>query len=184
VEEERKAETVEYSWAGETARNVGTVVHRWLQRIGQDEMRGWEAERVRGLAPRLRVELAWRGVLAEDLDAAVARATEALARAVTDPRGRWVLGPHERGASEYRITAIVDGVRRRLVMDRVFTESRGERWIVDFKTGSHEGAEVEAFLDRERERYSGQLRGYASALGGAPRLGLYFPLIPGWREVD
>jgi len=27
------------------------------------------------------------------------------------------------------------------------------------------------------------LRRYARALGGEARLGLYFPLIPGWREV-
>jgi RecB family exonuclease len=94
-----------------------------------------------------------------------------------------VLGPHAQAASEYRVTAIVDGVRRRLVMDRVFTDAGGCRWIVDFKTGRHEGAAVEAFLDRERERYAGQLRAYAAALGGGPRLGLYFPLIPGWREV-
>ncbi|MCM2329036.1 MAG: UvrD-helicase domain-containing protein [Lysobacter sp.] len=183
ADDERKSETVEFSWVGETARHVGTVVHRWLQRIGQDEMRGWNAERVRSLAPRLRVELQWRGVLGADLDEAIGRALGALAQAVSDPRGRWVLGPHPQAASEYRFTAIVKGARRRLVMDRVFTETGGERWIVDFKTGRHEGASVDAFLDSERDRYAGQLRTYAAALGGASRLGLYFPLIPGWREV-
>ena len=184
AEDERKPETVEFSWVGETARHVGTVVHRWLQRIGQDEMRGWDAERIRRLAPRLRGELQWRGVLGADLDEALARALGALAQAVTDPKGRWVLGVHAQAASEYRVTAIVDGRRRRLVMDRVFTDAESGRWIVDFKTGPHEGAAVEAFLDSERERYAGQLRAYAAALGGGPRLGLYFPLIPGWREVE
>ncbi len=184
AEDERKPETVEFSWVGETARHVGTVVHRWLQRIGQDGMRGWDEQRIRELAPRLRGELQWRGVLVADLDEAVARSREALAQAVSDPKGRWVLGPHAQSASEHRVTAIVKGARRRLVMDRVFTAAGGERWIVDFKTGRHEGASVEAFLDSERERYAGQLRAYAAALGGAPRLGLYFPLIPGWREVD
>lgn len=184
AEDERKAEALEFSWVGETARHVGTVVHRWLQRIGQDGMRGWDAERIGALAPRLRGELKWRGVLGSDLDEALARAQGALAQAVSDPKGRWVLGPHAQAASEYRVTAIMDGVRRRLVMDRVFTEADGCRWIVDFKTGRHEGAAVEAFLDRERERYAGQLRAYAAALGGSPRLGLYFPLSPGWREID
>jgi ATP-dependent exoDNAse (exonuclease V) beta subunit len=184
AEDERKPDTVEFSWVGETARHVGTVVHRWLQRIGQDGLRGWDERRIRELAPRLRGELQWRGVLAADLDGAVARSRDALTQAVSDPKGRWVLGPHPQSASEHRVTAIVKGARRRLVMDRVFTAAGGERWIVDFKTGGHEGAFVEAFLDSERERYAGQLRAYAAALGGAPRLGLYFPLIPGWREVD
>jgi hypothetical protein len=56
---------------------------------------------------------------------------------------------------------------------------------VDYKTSTHEGAGVEAFLDSERERYAEQLRGYANALAGRGRvrLGLYFPLLGGWREL-
>lgn len=182
--EEREEEALEFSWADETARHVGTVVHRWLQRIAQDELRGWDEARVRALAPRVRGELRSRGVLAAELEGACARAVAALAQALADPKGRWVLGPHPQSASEYRVTAVVDGGRRRLAMDRVFTDARGERWIVDYKTGRHEGAAVEDFLDRERRRYSAQLRRYAAALGGEARLGLYFPLVPGWREED
>jgi hypothetical protein len=39
--EGREEEQIEFSWAGETARHVGTVVHRWPQRIAkelQDEL--------------------------------------------------------------------------------------------------------------------------------------------------
>jgi hypothetical protein len=57
---------------------------------------------------------------------------------------------------------------------------------VDYKTGTHEGADVEAFLDREQERYRGQLEQYAALMRGTDsrplRLGLYFPLLNGWRE--
>ncbi|HZA97071.1 MAG TPA: hypothetical protein VE421_13115, partial [Burkholderiaceae bacterium] len=71
---------------------------------------------------------------------------------------------------------------RRIVLDRTFVDGQGARWIIDYKTGTHEGADVEGFLDRERLRYSGQLDLYARALGGAAQLGLYFPLLNGWRE--
>jgi hypothetical protein len=54
---------------------------------------------------------------------------------------------------------------------------------VDYKTSSHGGADVEAFLERERGRYTDQLARYARALGDVDRLGLYFPLLAGWREV-
>jgi ATP-dependent exoDNAse (exonuclease V) beta subunit len=72
-----------------------------------------------------------------------------------------------------------EGVRS-YVMDRVFRDPDGALWIVDYKTSRHEGADVDAFLDRERERYAPQLDAYASAVGGAKR-GLYFPLLSGWR---
>jgi len=83
-----------------------------------------------------------------------------------------------------RMCVVEEGRVRLVVMDRVFAGPGGERWIVDYKTGRHEGARGEAFLDRERDRYADQLRRYARAMGGDPRLGLYFPLVPGWREVD
>jgi len=31
------------------------------------------------------------------------------------------------------------------------------RWIVDYKTGTHEGGDLEEFLDREQERCRAQL---------------------------
>jgi hypothetical protein len=46
----------------------------------------------------------------------------------------------------------------------------------------HEGGDAEAFLDSEQERYRGQLETYAEALDPGARLGLYFPLVPGWRQ--
>jgi ATP-dependent exoDNAse (exonuclease V) beta subunit len=168
---------------GETARNVGTVVHRWLQRIADDGLAGWDAARIAAADGAVRRELAARGVRAADLDAAVARALGALRSAITDARGRWLLGPHPYALSEQRLTAVVDGGVRRLVVDRVFRDAAGARWIVDYKTSTHEGADPEGFLDRERERYGAQLARYAQAIGGGHRLGLYFPLLQGWREA-
>jgi len=64
----------------------------------------------------------------------------------------------------------------------------GIRWVVDFKTSTHEGGNLETFLADEVRRYEGQLRRYAylaRQLGSEPvRAGLYFPLLGAWREVD
>ena len=73
-----------------------------------------------------------------------------------------------------------DGIRN-YVIDRLFRDAAGERWIVDFKTSRHEGAGLHAFLDEQRTRYEPQLNAYAAAFDKA-RLGLYFPLLRGWRE--
>jgi ATP-dependent exoDNAse (exonuclease V) beta subunit len=180
----RSLQAIEYSWAGETARRVGAVVHRWLQRFADDALAGWDAARIEAVRARVRGELAVRGVRAAELEAATARALAALRGAIADERGRWVLGPHPFAAAEHRLTAVDGGAVVRLVIDRLFETRDGERWIVDYKTSAHEGADREGFLDREQSRYAPQLERYARALGGARRLGLYFPLLAGWREID
>jgi ATP-dependent exoDNAse (exonuclease V) beta subunit len=185
----RAQDDIEYSWAGETARHVGSVVHRWLQRIAEDELQGWSAQRIANMGDIFSNELAERGVEAAQLAAASERVAKALATALDDPRGRWLLGPQRDARNEYRLTALIDGERRRLVIDRTFTDAEGKRWIVDYKTGVREGADVEGFMQQEQERYRAQLERYARALTqgaltqGAPAmLGLYFPPLAGWRE--
>ena len=181
-------DALEFSWAGETARHVGTVVHRWLQRIAEDGAAGWDEPRIAALVPAIRAALAAQGVGNGELDDAVARATRALARCVADTRGRWILGPRSEARSEWRLTGVSGGRLASIVIDRSFVDDEGARWIIDYKTSVHEGADVEAFLDNERERYRGQLERYAALLqaGGAQRilLGLYFPLLGGWREWE
>ena len=48
------------------------------------------------------------------------------------------------------------------------------------------GGQVEAFLDQEQERYRDQLERYADIIRRIDdrpvRVGLYFPLLKGWRE--
>jgi ATP-dependent exoDNAse (exonuclease V) beta subunit len=168
---------IEFVWVGETRRHAGTVVHRWLQRIAEDALEGWTRTRIGRLRARFLAELRQCGVPAAELERAAKQVAGALANAIEDERGRWVLGPHPAARSEHRLRT----PERRLVVDRVFTDASGARWVVDFKTGTHSGTDLEGFLDRERERYRPQLERYAAALG-ATRRGLYFPLLKGWRE--
>ena len=75
-----------------------------------------------------------------------------------------------------------------IVIDRTFVDAAGTRWIIDYKTGVHAGGEVDAFLDQEQQRYFPQLTRYANILQTMEnrpiRLGLYFPLLGGWREWE
>jgi len=182
----RAQDEIEFSWVGETARHVGSVVHRWLQRIAEGGLQGWGAKRVETLRTIFSVELAARGVAERELGAATRRVVSALAHAVSGQRGRWLLGPQQDTHNEFRITATINGDRMDLVIDRLFRDADGKLWIVDYKTSSHEGADVEDFLDREQRRYRAQLERYAALmrrLDDRPiRLGLYFPLLGGWRE--
>ena len=131
-----------------------------------------------------RGKLGGRGVAEGELDWAADRVLVALANSIGDEKGRWLLGPHERAYSEHRLVAVVDGERRRLVIDRLFVTRAGEQWVVDYKTSAHEGADVEGFLALQQERYAQQLQRYVDALGRKARRGLFFPLLSGWREWE
>ena len=176
---------VEFDWATETARHVGTVVHRELQRIARDGARPAPADP--RLHRRWHDELAELGVPRDLRGGAVERVAQALERTLAHDRGRWLLRADHRGsATELALTGRVNGEILRVVIDRTFVDADGVRWIVDYKTSRHEGAGLEEFLDREQERYRPQLERYATfmrRLGPETvRLGLYFPLLAAWRE--
>ncbi len=176
---------VEFDWASETARHVGTVVHRELQRIARAGLATEAADA--GVRRRWHDELAELGVPAVLRAAAVERVATAVRRTLAHERGRWLLdATHRESATELALTGRIGGEIVRTVIDRSFIDRDGLRWIVDYKTSSHEGAGLEAFLDSEQQRYRPQLERYASLvgrLGPQPlRLGLYFPLLGAWRE--
>jgi ATP-dependent exoDNAse (exonuclease V) beta subunit len=174
-----------FDWAGENARHVGTITHRWLQRIGADGPERWDARRVAALAPAVLRELARRGVPKAECGEACERVARALTAALADERGRWILGAHPRSRFEYRLRVATPEGARLIVIDRWFEDAAGKRWIVDYKTSFHEGSGTDAFLDRELERYAPQLAGYVGAFPRDPTTAaLYFPLMQGWRVLE
>ncbi|AEJ00938.1 UvrD/REP helicase [Nitrosomonas sp. Is79A3] len=181
-------EEIEFSWASEMARHVGNVVHRWLQKIAEDEMHDWSTVRIQMLQDQFKQNLCASGMSGNnnEVSYAVERITLALTYAITDKNGQWILGPQQSAQNELRITGIVDNVPMTWVIDRTFCDSSGVRWIIDYKTSSHEGSDINDFLDREQMRYQHQLNHYAKIMrqiDSRPiRLGIYFPLIGGWRE--
>ena len=172
----------EFEWVGETLRHVGTVVHRLLQRMAADGARGWDAARIRASAPALRQMLADAGVREQELEGALADVMRAAENTLGDERGRWLLSDaHAEARSEYALSVIREGRLETGVMDRSFVDAEGVRWIVDYKTSRHSGADVDAFLEREWQRYAEQLEGYAELMGGVEsrrvKVALYFPLL-------
>jgi ATP-dependent exoDNAse (exonuclease V) beta subunit len=128
-------------------------------------------------------------VPAAELGEAAERVEQALTRTLADGMGAWLLADNAEAASELALTGVVDGKTVHVQMDRTFVDDQGVRWIVDYKTGSHEGADPQGFLDSEQERYQGQLEQYARIMAaydpGRPiRLALYFPLLQATREWE
>ncbi len=167
-----------FEWASELQRRVGTVVHRMLQHLRAPD-------RLHFSRDTLLAALRQEGLDGRKLDEALSRAVSALTNTVGDDRGRWILSRHQDDRREYALSTVVQGRVRRHVLDRTFVAG-GTRWIIDYKTGTHAGGSPQDFLDNEQERYRTQLETYAGlirSMDSRPiRLGLYFPMLQGWRE--
>jgi ATP-dependent helicase/nuclease subunit A len=185
--DDERTEEPKFEWAGETVKHVGTVVHRVLQQVGREGLPRWNADRLRALEPYLSSKLSAAGVPPDALPGAVNRCQTALKEALSSRKGRWILDPrHQEARSEYAISGVWGGRLVRSVVDRTFVDSSGTRWVIDYKTGTHQGTDSETFLEREVERYRPQLNRYARLLkrmdGRPVKMGLYFPLLKAWRE--
>jgi hypothetical protein len=146
-------ESIPFDWARETARHVGTIAHRVFAQIAREGLAAWDAPRAAAMGGRMRAELSAEGVDGAELADAVTRVLAAAAATLTEERGRWLFDPaHADARSEWALAGIEDGTIRRIVIDRTFVAD-GMRWIVDFKTGVHEGADLDAYLEREVVRY-------------------------------
>jgi ATP-dependent exoDNAse (exonuclease V) beta subunit len=181
------SERIEFSWAGESARLTGELVHRLLQLIAEQGMPHWQE--TGGMAARVgwcRRFLARSGIRGERAELIVARTEEAIGNCLHSERGRWILAPHQDAQCELSLTASIDGQLSTLVLDRSFV-FEGSRWIIDYKTSSHAGGDLEGFLRNEAERYAPQLASYRAAVAinedRPVRTALYFPLLDRFREL-
>ena len=173
-----------FDWAGTTAKHVGTVAHRLLQDlVSSDASGGWSTAREAFARAQLRA----LGVAAEALDGATRDIALAVAATLASARGRWLFDAEQREVETELCLAVVEHeATARVIIDRTFVDKNARRWIVDFKTGSHRGGAREAYLDSELTRYRPQLERYGRIMASLDTrpimLGLYFPLLDGWRE--
>ena len=181
-------EPIEFSWAGENARLAGELVHRVLQRIAEAGLENWTD--TGGFAAQTdwcHHQLREVGISGRDAAPIVARVEQAVAGCVASADGRWILSPHAEASCEVALTALLDGRPCNLVLDRTFV-SDGVRWIIDYKTSSHSGGDLEGFIESEKARYRAQLERYREALAlteNRPiRTALYFPLLDRLVTLD
>lgn len=177
---------VEFAWVGPLLPKVGTLVHAWLLRLVHLGEANWSRLQVTQHTGLYARQLAALGAGPDEAEEGAKIVATALERTLADPRGRWVLQDHPGGRCEFGLTGWIDGRRKSVVLDRTFVDASGIRWIIDFKVSRHSGGDPELFLDREQARYHEQMLGYARIMqlqDHRPlRLGLYFPLLQGWRE--
>jgi len=178
--------SIEYLWASTAARDIGTVVHAQLQRMAEHPAAQQQLDKLPDIVA---CQLRSLGMPDNELKASVKKVLKAIDNTLSDKRGQWILDPsHQDAVCEWALTGMTDDGLKSIVIDRSFIDNDGTRWIIDFKTGDHTGSAVDTFLDQEQERYTDQLKGYAEILRmndeRPVRMGLYFPLLKAFRELD
>jgi ATP-dependent helicase/nuclease subunit A len=190
----RQTATFERPEGSFAVRAFGNVVHRYLQVLAVKMEGGARCEDLLAELPswesRLMASLRGEGLPPAIATREAGRAGLALARALGDPVGRWILSPHASAASERALT-MASAEARSLRVDRTFVAgdapmSAGEGciWIVDFKTSEQGSRSDAAFEATEIEKYREQLEAYAALRRALPdgdlpiRLGLFYPLVP------
>ncbi len=170
------------------ARSFGNAVHTFLEMAARRLADGTTEEAIAAAAggwkSRATAVLRGDGLAPAVAERMAGRVILALTNTLREPVGRWLLGARAEARNEYAQTSWGEEWTR-VRMDRMFRggeapEAAGTDylWIVDYKTGSHGTDGIDAFLERERQRYAGQMEAYARASGEAGvRLGLWFPMV-------
>jgi len=190
IEEQQSEAEAEYLWAGAEAAPVGNAVHAALQRIGDVGVEQWQRDPNRYEQLPLQRLLIAEGLSGEMLKQAQSRAERALDRTLNSEIGNWILsGGHSDAHCEWALSSCENGFVAHHIIDRSFIDADGVRWIIDYKTAAHEGADLDEFLNQEVGRHASQLHRYASILqimepGRVVKTALYFPMLDVLQEVD
>jgi ATP-dependent helicase/nuclease subunit A len=175
---------VEFYWVGTDARIAGTLVHRWLQLIAGEYENGRDPNELalRAITSRWLRET---GIESDAATPILERVTGAVTAMLNDEKGRWIL--RGKGHSELALSGLFEGELVSVILDRVRVGDDGTHWIIDYKTSSHEGGNLDGFLQVETERYRAQMSRYASIYsewaGQDVKCALYFPLLKSFVEV-
>ncbi len=195
---EGEGERPVFDWSGEVARHTGTVVHAFFQKIVRDGAALWTEERVFKEKGRMEAMLRGLGLGREEASKATGRCAEIIVKAIGDEKGGWVLGGGAGGGggedeifsdgTEVSLSGLIGGRIVHRKIDRTFVDSGGVRWIIDYKTGTHGGGDLEHFLSEEKRRYAPQLEEYRTLMGSIDtkhkiKTALYYPALLRLIEV-
>ena len=180
---------IEFGWAGAEAAPIGNTLHAILQQVAEQGVENWSDELTESAAHTMQRMLIAEGLSGEMLTSALSRCRTGLKKSLKSKKGRWILsGTHNDAHCEWPLSTVRNGQASHRIIDRSFIDHDGARWIIDYKTASHEGGNLDQFLDSEQQRHCRQLEGYRELLqkmdSNHPiKMALYFPVVDGWREL-
>jgi len=180
-----KSDLIEFSWAGESAKQAGIIVHRWIHKFSLEK----QIPAISDLPSYMDISKNWARnnyVKEGQLTDVINRAEETLINIIEDKDNHWfIIG---NGFSELPLTGIWNKRCYSVIIDRINIDAKENHWLIDYKTGTHRGGNVNKFINDEVVRYQGQLEKYATIYknysGIMPTVALYFPNLKKLQLID
>lgn len=166
-----------------TSQITGTLIHHILQQLSLNGITWWSEK---NSEVYIKNHLRQLGLVAHSIEECVGIVKRAIHNTLHDPKGQWILYPHEDSKCELPLTLKMYDSVKQLVVDRTFIDTLGIRWIIDYKSTDFKGDNLSNFLNFEQKQHEKQLYDYYLAFQEIEKrpikMGLYFPLIPAWHE--
>ncbi|KTC86438.1 UvrD-helicase domain-containing protein [Legionella brunensis] len=154
------------------ARQIGIVTHELLQWICN-----YHPQHIQELPwPMVINRFKSMGFEEKELSEACENLRAQIDHLLNEPIGQWLTQIHEQEFNEYALLINKEGTASTRIIDRTFIH-KGQRWIIDFKTGSEE---VSA-----QRKHRQQVNEYASFFADSNhpiRCGLYYLASGTWLE--
>ncbi len=167
---------------------IGVLIHQILQQMAKWGCDWWQTKSTALKTAYLKNNLTQLGMMTADIPHTIEKINSAIEKTIADPRGQWILFPHQDAQAELQLTAFIEQEPKQLIIDRTFIDEKNTRWIIDYKTSSCTDDDLEKFLAAEQKKYHPQMQQYFHAMKAVEqrpiRLGLYFPLLQAWREWE
>jgi len=155
--------------------HVGTVVHAWLARMGQDQLQGWTPTRIQSAENIIVRQLLQEGLRPQQAREASMRVQSLLLNCLNNEKGQWLL----QQANARQEWELMNAYGKVLIVDVAVSEPDG--WlVVDYKTAQkHDHESDDVFENRLRQTYREQLQAYCerlTALDGRPARAVIYAL--------
>ena len=137
------------------------MLHRLLESVGIIGIEALTSAQRQHLINKIPQLLQTMGTRDDLLAATTQIIRDAFEQTLDSKTGHWILSNQRREARcELAVAGLIDGQLNNAVVDRTFLDDDDVRWIIDYKSGYHGGADLEEFLVRESERYQEPLGRY------------------------
>jgi ATP-dependent exoDNAse (exonuclease V) beta subunit len=167
---------------------IGTVMHRILEALSLYGKTWWEKQNHPQKMKWIPAELQSNAIPLSDLASCSETVMQMAETVLKDEKAQWILHPHAQAQSELKMTRSTPEGIAHYIIDRTFIDETGTRWIIDYKTSHPEDMPLPQFIEQEEERYREKMLLYKSIFESYDnhpiRLGLYFPAIPLFREIQ